>query len=123
MTRLLALAIVVLALALAGCGGGDDKKTDSNAKPAAGGGGEVKVAIKDIKFLPHTVSAKVGQKIVWTNDDPVSHNVTPAAGGAEFESGTLSSGATFSFTPKKAGTINYVCTIHPGQTGTIKVSG
>ena len=30
---------------------------------------------------------------------------------------------TVSITPRKAGTIDYVCTIHPGQTGAITVTG
>jgi plastocyanin len=110
-----------LALVRAACGGSDNNTASSSAKPATGGSGEVKVSMKNIKFVPMDISAKVGQKITWTNDDPVAHTVT-AQKGADFDSGTVNSGGTFSFTPKKAGTIDYVCTIHPGQTGTITVT-
>jgi plastocyanin len=110
-----------LALVLAACGGSDNNAASSSAKPATGGSGEAKVSMKNIKFVPMDISAKVGQKITWTNDDPVAHTVT-AQKGADFDSGTVNSGGTFSFTPKKAGTIDYVCTIHPGQTGTITVT-
>jgi plastocyanin len=65
---------------------------------------------------------KVGQKIEWTNDDSVPHNVT-AQSGASFQSKTFGQGGTYSFTPKKAGTIQYVCTIHPGMNGTLTVTG
>ena len=43
--------------------------------------------------------------------------------GADFDSGTINAGKPFSFTPRKVSTIDYVCTIHPGQTGTITVTG
>ena len=32
-------------------------------------------------------------------------------------------GGTYTFKPTKAGTIAYVCTIHPGMTGTLNVTG
>jgi plastocyanin len=75
----------------------------------------------NIKFVPHDITAKVGQKIMWTNDDQIAHTVT-ATSGATFDSGNVNGGATFEFTPTKAGTIAYVCTIHPGQSGTITVT-
>jgi plastocyanin len=114
------LLAAALALGLTACGSSGSKTTSTSAKPATGGGG-VNVSMKNIKFVPMEIQAKVGQKITWTNDDPVAHTVT-AQKGADFDSGTVNSGGTFSFTPKKAGTIDYVCTIHPGQTGTITVS-
>ena len=77
--------------------------------------------MKDIKFVPPEITAKVGQKIVWTNNENVPHNVT-ATNGADFESDTLNEGETFEFTPKNAGKIDYVCTIHQGQDGTITVT-
>ncbi len=40
----------------------------------------------------------------------------------DFDSGNMQAGAKFDYTPKKAGTIDYVCTIHSGQTGTITVT-
>lgn len=125
--RLPTIALACLALAgggaLAGCGG-----DDGGAKPGAGtttptgAGGSVAVSIKNVKFLPHDVTAKVGQTITWTNDDgSIAHNVT-ATDGADFASDTLNGGDTFSYTPRKAGTIAYVCTIHNGQDGTITVT-
>jgi plastocyanin len=143
MRRLLALllALVALAVVAAGCGGGDDDDGDSgngggNApaaeEPAAptaedGGGGSggtgpgTQVSMKDIKFNPGTVTIKAGGKVTWTNDDSVGHDVT----GDDFESGSpggIEGGSTFSHTFKKAGTYNYVCSVHPGMKGTVKVS-
>ena len=82
----------------------------------------VSVSIKDIKFIPHDVTVKAGQKIVWTHDDgQIPHNVT-ATKGEKFASDTLTGGETYEYTPKKAGTIDYVCTIHEGQDGQITVT-
>ena len=76
--------------------------------------------MQNIAFDPKAVTVKVGQKVTWTNDDSTDHNVT-ANSGADFKSKDFGSGGTFSFTPTKAGTINYVCTIHPGMTATLTV--
>jgi plastocyanin len=138
MSRLPAALICSLAFAasgtLAACGSSDDSTADkststpaaepsaSAAEPTAGAAksGVVEVSMKNIKFVPQAVTVKVGQKIHWTNDDTPAHNVT-ATSGAKFESGNMDPGAEFDYTPTKAGTIDYVCTIHPSQRGTITV--
>lgn len=138
MKRSLVLLISSLALALplAACGGDDNNDSSSAATTATtesapastedtggGGGGEsVTVSIKDIKFNPHDIEVPKGGKIVWTNDDSVGHNVTKEDGpGPDFSSDTLNNGDTFEQTFDTPGEIKYVCTIHPGQDGTITV--
>ena len=79
--------------------------------------------MKDIKFVPADITAKVGQKIEWTNSDgQIPHTVTSQTDGVDFDSGNMEGGDTFDYTPKKAGKIDYVCTIHSGQNGTITVT-
>jgi plastocyanin len=126
---LLVLLLATLALGVAGCGGSDNNDsgnsdtTSTPAKPAnsgGGGGGTVEVNMKNIQFVPQAITAKVGQTIHWTNGDSVAHTVTSKS-GANFDSGTLDPGSDFSFKATKAGVINYVCQIHPNQTGTITV--
>ena len=116
--------------AVAGCGDDDEDAASTPAAPpaaeeapqaSAAAGDEVAVSIKDIKFLPHDVTAEVGQKIVWTNNESIVHNVT-AVDGEDFKSEGLQQGDTFDFTPTKAGKISYVCTIHTGQDGTVTVT-
>jgi plastocyanin len=137
MRRALTLStlLAVAALALAGCGGGGGgggsttggggsstpAPATTGAASGGGGGAPVTVAMKNITFSPKSVSVKVGQKVDWTNDDSVAHNVT-ATSGASFRSSDFGQGGTFSYTPTKAGTIQYVCTIHPGMDGTIVVT-
>lgn len=129
MPRLSLTALACLALAgggiIAGCG---DDKSDSAAgtqttpaQSSASSGDTVNVSMKDIEFVPDKIAAKVGQKIVWTNEEAVPHNVT-ATEGADFASETVNENGTFEYTPTKAGTIDYVCTIHSGQTGQIRVT-
>ena len=94
--------------------------TSTAAAPAAASG-TLAVGMKNIQFSPKSVTAKVGQTVKWTNDDTVGHNVI-ATSGATFKSSTVGQGGTYSFKASKAGTIQYVCTIHPGMTGTIVVT-
>jgi len=80
----------------------------------------IAVAIEDIKFAPHDVVARVGQTVRWTNFDKVGHNVV-ATKGAGFESELLDQKDTYKYRTTKVGKIDYVCTIHSGQDGTIEV--
>lgn len=131
MRRAFILPVLVAIVALAGCGGGGGggSTTGGSSTPApaatpttsGGSGGAVAVTMKNIAFTPRSVSVKVGQKVEWTNDDSVDHNVI-ATSGASFRSNTFGQDGTFSYTPTRAGTIDYVCTIHPGMTGTIVVT-
>ena len=119
-------AVLALALGLAACGGssGGGSTSASTSAPASSGasGGGVTIKMQNIQFSPKDTTVKVGDKVTWTNDDNTDHNVT-AESGADFKSKDFGNGATFSFTADKAGTIKYVCTIHPGMTGTLNVTG
>lgn len=130
MKRTLPTIFTCLALgtgALAGCGGDEEAAppatggagTETTA-PAASDGDTVTVSMKDVLFTPENVTVKVGQTVKWTNDDPIDHTAT-AKEGADFDSGNVKPGDTYEFEPTEAGTIAYVCTIHPAQKGTITV--
>ena len=126
MTRILLALCAVVALAAAGCGSSNSSSTSSGSSSsastgaAASSGGGVAIKMQNIAFDPKAVTVKVGQKVTWTNEDSVDHNVTSQS-GETIKSDNFGKGGTFSFTPKKAGTINYVCTIHPGMTATLTV--
>jgi plastocyanin len=120
-------AILALALAAAGCGssnnsGSSSSSTSTSSSSSSGGGGGVQIKMQNIAFSPKATTVKVGQKVTWVNDDSTAHNVT-ADSGASFKSKDFGKGGTFDFTPDKAGTIKYVCTIHPGMTATLTVTG
>ena len=130
MRRILLALCAVVALAAAGCGSSNSSSTSSGSSSgaststaaASSSGGGVTIKMQNIAFDPKAVTVKVGQKITWTNDDSTDHNVT-ANSGPDFKSDNFGKGGTFSFTPTKAGTIKYVCTIHPGMDATLTVTG
>jgi plastocyanin len=59
-----------------------------------------------------------GTRVTWTNRDPFPHTVT--ARGA-FDSGDIGAGKSWSFTAKRAGRYDYICTLHPNMRGTLVV--
>jgi plastocyanin len=119
------VAALTCGLALGACGSGSSATssgatTSSAAAPSGAAAQALQVKLVNISFSPSAGTAKVGEKITWFNSDSVDHNVT-ARSGAQFSSPTLHAGDTFSFTPRHAGRILYVCTIHPNMTATIVV--
>jgi plastocyanin len=125
MRRIVLLLCAAGALAAAGCGSSNNSSSSSSSTPAASSpssSGEVAIKMQNIAFDPKAVTVKVGQKVTWTNDDSVDHNVTSQS-GETIKSQNFGKGATFSFTPTKAGAIKYVCTLHPGMDATLTVTG
>ncbi len=128
MRRLLPVPLAAVVLAVAACGGSSDTAstasdatTPTSSAPAASGKA-VEIGMKGLQFAPRDVTVKVGTKVTWKNLEDIPHNVT-AEEGAAFESDTFGKDGTFAFTPEKAGTVKYVCTIHPGMAGTLIVEG
>ena len=132
MTRLTSvlLACTALALVAAGCGSSNNSSSGSSssaststkapASTSSSSGNEVVIKMQNIQFDPKSVTVKVGQKVKWVNEDGVAHDVVSQS-GETIKSSTFGHGGTFEFTPKKAGEIKYVCTIHPGMDGTLTV--
>jgi len=124
---LLILSCAALALPVAGCGGDEESgggSSSSGSAPADSGSGTdaVMVGMEEIEYVPKEVKVKKGGTITWTNSDSVTHTVTKNGGpGPEFDSGNMEVDATFEQKFTMAGTIDYVCTIHPSQTGKITV--
>jgi plastocyanin len=120
---------VVAVVALAGCGtisnsyGGATNKPTPMSTATAGAAvapatGNT-VTIQNFAFVPQALTVKTGTKVTWTNNDSAPHTVTstdgPSTGAAttaQFDSGQMASGDSYSFTFTKAGTYYYECTIH-----------
>jgi plastocyanin len=118
--RRLLLPLALVAAFAAACGGDDDGGTQGASSEACPSGSVV-IKMADIKFDPEDATAGVGQQVCWVNEDAIDHN-TVAKSGATFESELFGKGETFTTTLEQPGTVDYVCTIHPGMTGTIEVS-
>ena len=80
------------------------------------------MAMRNLAFVPTSITAKVGQKVQWTNFDSAPHNVTYASGPKFKSSPTFNTGGKFQLTLTQPGTIQYVCTIHPFMKASIEVS-
>lgn len=115
--------VALLVLGLAACGGGGSsssaaKQGTASSRPCPKGA--LVVHMRNIRFAPETAAAKVGQKVCWVNDDDVQHDAQAQDG--QFDSVLFGKGMTYTTTARKAGDIAYVCSVHPGMTGTLKVS-
>lgn len=122
-TRSALVVAVATGALLGGCGGADEVPGapggDSPASPAAVAPGTV--GMKDLKFVPERLTVAAGETVTWRNDESLDHNVV-ARKGADFRSRAFGRGGTYSFTPEAPGTIDYVCTLHPGMDGQIVVT-
>jgi plastocyanin len=115
---LLVTATLLGALALSACGGYGGQPAQAPAKRTTTAAPKVEIA--NFAFAPQHLKVKTGQTITWTNTDSAPHTVT-ATKGADFDSGTLQQGDTFTWKAEKAGTIEYFCAVHPSMVATITV--
>ena len=83
----------------------------------------VNAGIGEFFFRADRVRVDPGDTVAWTNRGDVLHNVTSRRGAPErFRSADLESGQVFSRVFAKAGTYDYLCTIHPFQmSGSVQV--
>jgi plastocyanin len=107
-------ALIVLVV-LAGCG--SEKPA---ATPAPTPAAVVPVAMRNIKFVPARITAKVGQTVRWTNHDKVVHTVASAK--LKLASEGIAGGQSYEYRATRPGTFPYYCTIHAGQSGVLVVT-
>lgn len=79
----------------------------------------ISINIKNFTFTTKSITIKAGTTVKWTNNDSVAHTVTSDTGA--FNSSSLETGKSFSFTFNKKGTFAYHCTPHPSMTAAIIV--
>jgi plastocyanin len=98
----------------------DNNYTTPGTAKGSGGPGTNEVWIQGMAFTPATITVAAGTTITWTNKDAVSHTVTSTTG--VFDSGSMSTNATYSRTFTTAGSFPYYCKVHPGMTATVVVN-
>jgi plastocyanin len=79
------------------------------------------VTIDNYAFSPVTLTVKRGTTVTWTNKDDDVHTVKSDAGPVAFKSSALDTDDSFTVTFDKAGTYQYICSIHPHMHGKIVV--
>jgi plastocyanin len=133
---MLTLSLATLAFLPAACGGNDEPDPtvqDANPDPTTAGEsaedtgsggataqGTVEIVMKDFKFEPATAKVKVGQEISWRNEDDAKHDAFSEEHG--LDTPEIGQGKTVEYTPDKAGTIQYICSIHPNMKGTLEIA-
>jgi plastocyanin len=69
-------------------------------------------------YAPLALTMKLGDIVVWRNEDPFPHTATAAG---VFDSKSIAAGASWKYRPEAAGKYAYICTFHPNMKGTLKV--
>jgi plastocyanin len=126
------LALLAAGLLMTGCA-----SSSRGSSPAPAGTTRNAIVIQGIAFAPDKLTVPVGARVTWTNKDNVKHTVTSGKPGKDaipgvskgtsakptgvFDHAMASSGSTFSFTFKKAGTYTYFCRIHSSMRGVVIV--
>ncbi len=97
---------------------GNASGAGSPAAAAPAAAGTVTVEIADFKFAPEALTVELGTKVTWLNKDDAPHTATAKDG---FDTGTLKKGESTTLALETAGSLAYVCTIHPFMTATVIV--
>lgn len=74
---------------------------------------DIQIVQKDKSFSTTEVTAKVGDKIVFDNQDAITHNIYSKDTGNEFEFAKQEPGQKESYTIKSPGKITVHCALHP----------
>jgi plastocyanin len=98
----------------------NDNSTTTTPGGTSGGPGTNEVFIQGMAFNPSTITVAAGTTITWTNKDAIAHTVTSNTN--LFNSGSLGTNGTFSFTFATAGTFSYYCAIHPNMVASVTVN-
>jgi plastocyanin len=116
--------LVMSLLILSSCNKSTAYNTPSNGggggTGGSGGPGANEVFIQGMAFNPASITITAGTTITWTNKDAIGHTVTSNTN--LFNSATLQTGGTFSYTFAKAGTYSYYCSIHPSMVASVTVN-
>jgi plastocyanin len=113
MGRLIPALVIVVA-------GAACSKDSNPSGPDSGGGTRVTASAANV-FSPSVLDITVGTTVTWVFG-PVDHTVTFAAVAGAPASIDLSHNKSVSRTFTTAGTFAYVCTVHPGMAGQVRVT-
>ena len=76
------------------------------------------VVMKATSYAPPALTVKLGDAVVWRNEDPFPHTATAAG---VFDAKSIAAGASWKYRPEAAGEYAYICTFHPNMKGTLSV--
>ncbi|HEY9765019.1 MAG TPA: plastocyanin/azurin family copper-binding protein [Chroococcales cyanobacterium] len=112
------MPLFLSALLLVACGGAPAK---TPANPSVDQDNRT-VVVRDFEFVPATLEVPAGSTVVWSFQGPTPHSVLSDPGSAaQWDSGVLAAGKTYSRRFDTAGTFPYHCAPHPFMKGSIVV--
>ena len=83
------------------------------ALAGSAGAEELEVSQKGKSFQPGELKVKVGDTVVFHNDDEITHNIFSRSENAEFNLKMQPPGEDLKYTFEKPGTAMVRCAIHP----------
>ncbi len=88
-------------------------------QPATGVAGTATVSIANFAFMPAELTVATGDTVTWSNDDGAPHGLAYKDGAQG--TNLLLPGAKFARTFDRAGSYDYICTVHPYMSGKVIV--
>ncbi len=77
------------------------------------------VYVRDNFYAPNIITVPLGTTVTWAHQGQVEHTVTSLRG--LFDSGPLTNGMTYTFTPTEPGRYDYFCRFHITNRGSVIV--
>lgn len=87
--------------------------------PGAAAPSQFKIIIRDMKFIPDTITVKMSDRITWVNEDIFPHTATSSS--YKFDSKEIETNKKWSLKVKSKGTFDYICKFHPTMKGHITI--
>jgi len=83
--------------------------------------GDIEIAQKNKKFSQEKLSVKIGDSIIFKNEDPFVHNIFSLSDTKTFDLGTYPQGQAKKVTFDKPGMVEIECAIHPDMKMVVEV--
>jgi plastocyanin len=80
------------------------------------------VSQKNKAFSLKTLKAKVGDKVIFRNDDPFAHNIFSLSDAQSFDLGSFGQGGAKEVVLAKDGKLEIECAIHPEMKLVVEVT-
>jgi plastocyanin len=80
------------------------------------------ISQKGKRFQPEALRVRVGDRVLFQNDDEITHNVFSRTAGGAFNVGLQEPGSSSPVTFEKPGPVEVRCAIHPAMKMTIEVA-
>jgi plastocyanin len=117
----MAAALAAAALLAAGCGSDDEPASPAGGSAEESASAPGTITIRDFAYDPPEFEGRVGETITLVNEDSAPHDIESKE-GPSVKTKVLKQGERTTFTVGEAGTVEYICSIHPQMNGRLTIS-